>query len=117
MLGEVASVKIEQMDDAAWSGTRREGKLGSYVTSWSADYKQRPRQLHLHLLAPKNSVAAPGTTRTRTYRTSLEQARSMTDMEACIRCTRRSRIRSSTSDFAFVPLFHLQHLFAIDPRR
>ena len=116
MLGEVGiRVKIEQMDDAAWSGTRKEGKLGSYVTSWSADYND-PDNFIYTFFAPKNSVARSWNYENKDVQDKLEQARSMTDMAARYKLYQEIEDQIVNKDFAFVPLFHLQHLFAVDPK-
>jgi peptide/nickel transport system substrate-binding protein/oligopeptide transport system substrate-binding protein len=116
MLGEVGiRVKIEQMDDAAWSGTRAEGKLGSYVTSWSADYND-PDNFIYTFFAPRNSVARSWNYENKDVQDKLEQARSMTDMEARYKLYQEIEDQIVNKDFAFVPLFHLQHLFVVDPK-
>ena len=116
MLGEVGiQVEIEQMDDAAWSGTRKEGKLGSYVTSWSADYND-PDNFIYTFFAPKNSVARSWNYVNKDVQDKLEKARSMTDMAARYKLYQDIEDQIVYKDFAFVPLFHLQHLFVVDPK-
>jgi ABC-type transport system substrate-binding protein len=116
MLGEVGiRVKIEQMDSAAWSGTRKEGKLGSYVTSWSADYND-PDNFIYTFFAPKNSVARSWNYENKDVQDKLEQARTMTDMAARYKLYQDIEEQIVYKDFAFVPLFHLQHLYVVDPK-
>ncbi len=116
MLGDVGiRVKIEQMDSAAWSGTRKEGKLGSYVTSWSADYND-PDNFIYTFFAPANSVARSWNYVNKDVQDKLEQARSMTDMAARYKLYQDMEEQIVYKDFAFVPLFHLQHLFVVNPK-
>ncbi len=116
MLGEVGiTVKIEQMDSAAWSGTRKEGKLGSYVTSWSADYND-PDNFIYTFFAPRNSVARSWNYENKEVQDKLEQARTMTDMAARYKLYQDIEQQIVYKDFAFVPLFHLQHLFVVNPK-
>ena len=42
-------VKLNQMDEAAFYATRKEGKLPMYTSKWSADFND-PDKLLLHLL-------------------------------------------------------------------
>jgi peptide/nickel transport system substrate-binding protein/oligopeptide transport system substrate-binding protein len=46
----------------------------------------------------------------------LEQARSMTDMAARYKLYQELEQTIVYKDFAFVPLFHLQHLFVVQPK-
>jgi peptide/nickel transport system substrate-binding protein/oligopeptide transport system substrate-binding protein len=116
MLSEVGiKVKIEQMDSAAWSGTRKEGKLGSYNSSWSADYND-PDNFIYTFFAPKNSVARSWNYENKDGQDKLEQARSMTDMEARYKLYQEIEDTIVNKDFAFLPLFHLQHLYVVNPK-
>ena len=57
MLAEVGiKAEIKQMDDAAYFGTRKEGKLGSYVSNWSADYNDPDNFIYTFFGSP-NSAA------------------------------------------------------------
>ena len=116
MLGAVGiRAKIEQMDDSAFFGTRSEGKLGNYVSSWSADFND-PDNFIYTFFAPRNSVARSWNYTNADVQDQLEQARSMTDMAA--RYTLYQEIEQTIvyEDFAFIPLFHLEHLFVVQPK-
>ena len=116
MLGEVGiKVTIEQLDEAAFFGTRREGKLGSYVTSWSADFND-PDNFIYTFFAPRNSVARSWNYVNPEVQEKLEQARSMTDMQARYKLYQELERTIVYEDFAFIPLFHLEHLFVVQPR-
>ncbi len=116
MLAEVGiKVTIEQLDEAAFFGTRREGKLGSYVTSWSADFND-PDNFIYTFFAPRNSVARSWNYVNPEVQEKLEQARSMTDMEARYKLYQELERTIVYEDFAFIPLFHLEHLFVVQPR-
>lgn len=116
MLSEVGiNVKIEQMDDAAWSGTRKEGKLGSYNSSWSADYND-PDNFIYTFFSPANSVARSWNYENKDVQDKLEQARSMTDMAARYKLYQDIEEQIVYKDFAYIPLFHLQHLYVVNPK-
>jgi peptide/nickel transport system substrate-binding protein/oligopeptide transport system substrate-binding protein len=116
MLAEVGiRVKIEQMDDSAFFGTRSEGTLGSYVSSWSADYND-PDNFIYTFFAPRNSVARSWNYENKDVQDKLEQARTMTDMEARYKLYQEIEDTIVNKDFAFIPLFHLEHLFVVNPK-
>jgi len=116
MLAQVGiKAEIKQMDSAAWSGTRKEGKLGSYTSSWSADYND-PDNFIYTFFAPRNSVARSWNYQNKAVQDQLEKARTMTDMAARYKLYQEIEYTIVYKDFAFVPLFHLEHLFVVHPK-
>jgi peptide/nickel transport system substrate-binding protein/oligopeptide transport system substrate-binding protein len=116
ILGQVGiKVTIKQLDDAAYFGTRKQGKLGNYISDWSADFND-PDNFIYTFFAPRNAVARSWNYENKAIQDQLEKARAMTDMQA--RYTLYQEIEKTIvyTDFAFVPLFHLQHLFVVQPR-
>ena len=107
--------EIKQMDSAAWSGTRKEGKLGSYTSSWSADFND-PDNFIYTFFAPRNAVARSWNYENKTVQDQLEKARVMTDMPARYKLYQEIEKTIVYQDFAFVPLFHLEHLFVVHPK-
>ena len=116
MLEDVGiKAEIKQMDSAAWSATRKEGKLGSYFTSWSADYND-PDNFIYTFFAPQNSVARSWNYENKEVQDNLEKARTMTDMAARYKLYQDIENQIVNKDFAFVPMFHLNHLFVVQPK-
>ena len=116
MLAQVGiKAEIVQMDSAAWSGTRKEGKLGSYNSSWSADFND-PDNFIYTFFAPANAVARSWNYANTAVQDRLVQARSMTDMAARYKLYQEIENTIVYKDFAFVPLFHLEHLFVVQPK-
>jgi ABC-type transport system substrate-binding protein len=116
MLADVGiKAEIKQMDAAAWSATRKEGKLGSYFTSWSADYND-PDNFIYTFFAPQNSVARSWNYENKEVQDNLEKARTMTDMAARYKLYQDIENQIVNKDFAFVPMFHLNHLFVVQPK-
>lgn len=116
MLGEIGiKADIKQLDDTAYFGTRGKGELGNYVSSWSADYND-PDNFIYTFFAPKNSVNRSWNYVNKDVQDKLEQARSMTDQAARYKLYQDVEKQIVYGDFAFVPLWHLQHLFVVQPR-
>lgn len=116
MLAQVGiKAEIKQMDSAAWSGTRKEGKLGSYTSSWSADFND-PDNFIYTFFAPANSVARSWNYVDKDVQDQLTKARSMTDMAARYKLYQDIESSIVYKNFGFVPLFHLEHLFVVQPK-
>ena len=116
MLAQVGiKAEIKQMDSAAWSGTRKEGKLGSYTSSWSADFND-PDNFIYTFFAPANSVARSWNYVDKDVQDQLTKARSMTDMAARYKVYQEVENAIVYKNFGFVPLFHLEHLFVVQPK-
>jgi len=116
MLAQVGiKAEIKQLDDAAFFGTRKEGKLGSYVSSWSADYND-PDNFIYTFFAARNSVARSWNYQNKAVQEQLEKARAMTDMAARYKLYQEIEKTIVYEDFAFIPLFHLEHLFVVNPK-
>lgn len=106
---------IKQLDSAAYSATRKEGKLGNYVSDWSADFND-PDNFIYTFFAPKNAVARSWNYTNKTVQDNLEKARVMTDMQARYKLYQEIENTIVYKDFAFVPLFHLEHLFVVQAK-
>lgn len=116
MLGEVGiKAEIKQLDSAAFFGTRSTGELGNYVSAWSADYND-PDNFIYTFFAPKNAVSRSWNYVNKDVQDKLEQARSMTDVDARYKLYQDIEKQIVYGDFAFIPLWHLQHLFVLSPR-
>ncbi|MBI5034304.1 MAG: ABC transporter substrate-binding protein [Chloroflexi bacterium] len=107
--------EIKQLDSAAYSATRKDGKLGNYVSDWSADFND-PDNFIYTFFAPKNSVARSWNYTNKTVQDNLEKARAMTDMQARYKLYQDIENTIVYKDSAFVPLFHLDHLFVVQPK-
>ncbi len=116
MLSKVGiKADIKQLDSSAYFATRKDGKLGNYVSDWSADYND-PDNFIYTFFAPKNAVARSWNYVNKDVQDKLEKARTMTDMQA--RYTLYQDIEKTIvyQDYAFIPMFHLEHLFVVQAR-
>jgi len=116
MLSKVGvKAEIKQLDSAAFFGTRQEGKLGNYVSDWSADYND-PDNFIYTFFASKNTLARSWNYVNKDVQDNLEKARVMTDLPARYKLYQDVEKTIVYQDFAFIPLFHLEHLFVVQPR-
>lgn len=116
MLGEVGiRVKINQMDEASYFATRKEGKLPAYQSDWSADYNDPDNFLYT-FFSEKNTVARSYNYKNTEVFRKLETARTMIDQEERIKLYQELEKIIVQDDAAWIPLFSLEHLFVVQPR-
>jgi len=106
---------IVQMDEASWYATRAEGQLGSYTTSWSADFND-PDNFFYTFFAPQNTFKRSFNYASKEASAKVVEARGMTDPEARIEIYRELEKQIIQEDAAWVPLYSKQHIFVVNPR-
>lgn len=116
MLAKVGiKANIVQMDEASWYGTRAEGKLGSYTTSWSADFNDPDNFLYT-FFAPQNTIKRSFNYKNAEASKKVVEARAMIDEEERIEVYRELEKQIIQEDAAWVPLYSKQHIFVVNPR-
>lgn len=116
MLSKVnIKANIVQMDEASWYGTRAEGKLGSYTTSWSADFND-PDNFFYTFFAPQNTIKRSFNYKNAEASQKVVEARAMIDEEERIKVYRELEKQIIQEDAAWVPLYSKQHIFVVNPR-
>lgn len=116
MLSQVGiQADIKQLDEAAYFGTRSTGALNSYISDWSADYND-PDNFIYTFFSAKNTVARSWNYANKDVQDQLEKARVMTDLQARYKLYQDLEKTIVYQDYAFVPLFHLDHLFVLQSR-
>lgn len=106
---------IIQMDEASWYGTRAEGKLGSYTTSWSADFND-PDNFFYTFFAPQNTEKRSFNYANVEASQKVVAARTMIDEKERIEVYRELEKQIIQEDAAWVPLYSKQHIFVVNPR-
>lgn len=116
MLSKVGiKANIVQMDEASWYGVRAEGKLGSYTTSWSADFND-PDNFFYTFFAPQNTVKRSFNYSNAEASNKVVEARGMVDLDERIKMYRELEKQIIQEDAAWVPLYLRQHIFIVNPR-
>lgn len=116
MLAKVnIKANIVQMDEASWYGVRAEGNLGSYTTSWSADFND-PDNFFYTFFAPQNTVKRSFNYSNKDAIDKVVKARGMTDPEERVELYRELEKQIIQEDAAWVPLYLRQHIFVVNPR-
>ena len=116
MLAKVGiTANIVQMDEASWYGTRAEGLLGSYTTSWSADFNDPDNFLYT-FFAPQNTNKRSFNYANEEASKKVVEARAMTDPDERVEVYRELEKQIIQEDAAWVPLYSKQHIFVVNPR-
>lgn len=106
---------IVQMDEASWYAVRAEGKLGSYTTSWSADFND-PDNFFYTFFAPQNTIKRSFNYGNAEASQKVAEARTMIDEKERIEVYRELEKQIIQEDAAWVPLYSKQHIFVVNPR-
>lgn len=108
-------VEIDQMDEASWYDVRRTGALPMYTTSWSADFND-PDNFMYTFFTPANSVNRSFNYSNTEAMARVEAARYMLDHEARMKEYQDLEKLIIQDDAAWIPLFHLKHLWVVSDR-
>jgi ABC-type transport system substrate-binding protein len=116
MLAKVnIKANVIQMDESSWYGTRAEGLLGSYTTSWSADFNDPDNFLYT-FFAPQNTTKRSFNYANADISSKVVEARTMTDPDERVEVYRELEKQIIQEDAAWVPLYSKQHIFVVNPR-
>ena len=106
--------EIRQMDEASWYAVRGQGELGTYTSSWSADFND-PDNFIYTFFTPRNTVNRSFNLKNQDAMRRVEAARYMTDPNARIKEYQALEKLIIQDEAAWVPLFALQHLWVVQP--
>ena len=116
MLAQIGiKVNINVVDEATWFSTRSEGKLGSYVTNWSADFND-PDNFIYTFFAPTNTVKRSFNYNNEEVSNEVVRARTIVNADERIKLYQDLEKKIIQEDAAWVPLYSKQHLFVVNPR-
>ncbi|MGN1144152.1 MAG: ABC transporter substrate-binding protein, partial [Anaerovoracaceae bacterium] len=115
-LAEVGiTVTIDQMDEASWYDVRRTGALPAYMTSWSADFND-PDNFIYTFFSSDNTVARSFNYSNKDAIKRIEEARYIVDPDERVKEYQDLEIQVIQEDAAWVPLFHLEHVWLFSDR-
>ncbi|MBQ6662008.1 MAG: ABC transporter substrate-binding protein [Firmicutes bacterium] len=106
---------INQMDSATWSDVRRTGDLGSYRTSWSADYND-PDNFYYSLVGGASNVTRSFNYDNQEILDLIESARYIVDVDERTAAYEKIENAIVHEDYAIIPLWHTIRVRALQPR-
>ncbi|MGA1864416.1 MAG: ABC transporter substrate-binding protein [bacterium] len=108
-------IRIEQMDQAAYYATRKQGKVASYLQSWSADFND-PDNFFYTFFAEQGTVVRSLNNNNPKVFEALNRARRLRDPAERCNVYRELEKVIVHEDAAWVPLFSLDHTYVVQPR-
>jgi len=116
MLANVGiKVKLKSMDNAAFYGTRREGKLPMYTNVWSADFND-PDNFFYTFFSKKNTVVRSFNYNNPEVQDEIVRARKIVNPKERISLYQELEKKIVHEDAAWLPLYSLDHLFVVQPK-
>ena len=116
MLAQVGiRVKILQLDSASYYALRKDGKMQSYETYWSADYNDPDNFIYTFFSEENSATRAFNYTDKKVF-AKLEEARKMVDQTKRVKLYQELEKTIAQDDAAWVPLFSTNQLFVVQPR-
>ena len=116
MLSKVnIKANLVQKDEASWYGVRAEGNLGSYTSTWSADFND-PDNFFYTFFAPQNTVKRSFNYDNPEASNKVAEARKMNDQDERIKLYQELEKQIIQEDAAWVPLYSRQHIYVVNPR-
>ncbi len=116
MLDEVGiDAEIVMYDDATWRAKRAEGQIGSYLSSWSADFND-PDNFIYSIFAPGNSERRSFNYSNEEVKQQIVEARGIVNEEERIALYQELEKQIVQEDAAWVPLFSKEHSFVVSER-
>jgi len=115
MLAQVGiRAEIRQMDSASWFAVRGQGELGTYTSSWSADFND-PDNFFYTFFTPQNTVGRSFNYKNNAAMQRVVNARYMINQEERMKEYQALEKLIIQDDACWVPLFALQHLWVVQP--
>ncbi|MDO5549693.1 MAG: ABC transporter substrate-binding protein [Lachnospiraceae bacterium] len=105
-------VTIKQMDDAAYTASRKEGEIGLQRAVWWADYNDPDNFLYTFFSAKNTKVRSTNHTDQKVF-DLLDAGRVETDNEKRMEMYKEADTALVQEDAAFVPLFQMNHIVAV----
>lgn len=116
MLAKVGiTMEIKQVDSATWSDSRKNGLIPMYLQNWSADFNDPDNFLYT-FFGSDNAVKRGFNYSNARVTEILNQCRVLSDNAQRYTLYQEAEKLAVYQDFAWVPMYHSQHLFVVQPK-
>ena len=117
MLAEVGiNVEITKYDQSTWLETRRAGEMPMYVSSWTADFNDPDNFFYTFFGTEENSKIRSINLTDTAVMAEVARARTIVDEEERLALYRDLEVQLMQDEACMVPLWSLDHLFAVSQR-
>lgn len=117
MLAEVGiNVEIKKYDQSTWLETRRAGEMPMYVSSWTADFNDPDNFFYTFFGTQENSKIRSINYPDTSVMQEVAKARTIVDEDERMETYHQLETKLIQEDACMVPLWSLDHLFAVSQR-
>lgn len=107
------NVSIKNYDESTWLATRKSGELGSFMSTWTADYNDPDNFIYTFFGSKENTKLRSLNYKDEDVINRVAAARSILDQEERIKEYQALEEKIITEDRAWVPMFAREHYFAL----
>lgn len=107
------NVSIKNYDESTWLATRKSGELGSFMSTWTADYNDPDNFIYTFFGSKENTKLRSLNYKDEDVIKRVAAARSILDQEERIKEYQALEEKIITEDRAWVPMFAREHYFAL----
>lgn len=116
-LGEAGvRASIKNYDESTWLATRKDGSLGSYLGTWTADYNDPDNFLYTFFGNANNTKLRSLNYHDNSVMDRVEAARSIVNEEERLEEYKELEEQIISQDYAWLPMFSREHYFAVSEK-
>ena len=116
-LGEIGiQAEIQNMDESTWLATRNSGEMGSFMSTWTADYNDPDTFIYTFFGTPENTKLRSLNYSDTEVMERVQKARTIVDADERIAEYQALEEKIVTEDAAWVPMYSRTHSFAVSKR-
>ena len=116
-LGEIGiQAEIQNMDESTWLATRNSGEMGSFMSTWTADYNDPDNFIYTLFGTPENTKLRSLNYSDTEVMERVQKARTIVDADERIAEYQALEEKIVTEDAAWVPMYSRTHSFAVSKR-
>ena len=107
---------IQNMDESTWLATRNSGEMGSFMSTWTADYNDPDNFIYTFFGTPENTKLRSLNYSDTEVMERVQKARTIVDADERIAEYQALEEKIVTEDAAWVPMYSRTHSFAVSKR-
>ena len=116
-LGEIGiQAEIQNMDESTWLATRNSGEMGSFMSTWTADYNDPDNFIYTFFGTLENTKLRSLNYSDTEVMERVQKARTIVDADERIAEYQALEEKIVTEDAAWVPMYSRTHSFAVSKR-
>lgn len=116
-LGEIGiQAEIQNMDESTWLATRNSGEMGSFMSTWTADYNDPDNFIYTFFGTSENTKLRSLNYSDTEVMERVQKARTIVDADERIAEYQALEEKIVTEDAAWVPMYSRTHSFAVSKR-